>query len=242
MFIKIGTYSHPANEVDEIFVSQRIVRNRRNRRQYVTKTLTLGGTLIPDQTTISQATIKSAIQELESAYSRDGKSVGLYHDDGTESPHVLKSGESMSGVRIISLEYPEATGAEYAVQRSFRIIVEADFLDAKFDELVSWQESLSFVGDCGPKDVFKLTLNGPPQKQTVHQRTTQFVTQQGSAIGFRGYPTVPAALFPAAAKREQIRKDYGTPEYNGDALINWPVSWSYVFESAVPLTGRPNIK
>jgi hypothetical protein len=238
MFVKIGSYSHPANEVDEFVVNQQVVRNQRNRRQHVTKRLTLGGVLNAS----TQADIRTAIRELETAYARDDKSVGLYHDDGSASPHVLDSSKSIGGVRIVSVEYPSTDGAEYATGRTFRIVAEADYLDEQFDQLIAWQESLSFIGNCGPRDVHKLTLNGPPQKQTVHQRTVQTVTQRGSAVGFQGWPFVPSPLFPAALKNDQVQVEYVSPTANGNGFTNYPANWSYVFESAVPLAGRPNTR
>lgn len=240
MNIKIGSHTHPANEVDRITLTQRIVRNRRNRPQYVTKTLTLSGVLIPASAT--QASIKTSIEELEAAYLNERKTVGLYHDDGTASPHVLDTNQSISGVRIVSKDYPDAGPAEYATQRSFTFVCEADFLVSGADPFVSWEESLSFDGTCGPKIAWKYTLNGPPQQQTVHQATTQIVTQQGSAVGYFAYPLYPAPLFPQLELQDRRRTVGDGPERSGDSLINWGIRWTYVFESASPLFGRPTVK
>jgi hypothetical protein len=236
VFAKYGSYTHDDNEVLVTSFTQR-TQFARGLPQLVKKTLAYEVVLIP--ASASQASIRSAIQALEAAYSRQGQDAGLYHDDGSASPHVLDSGSSIGGVRVLSLDYPQGDGGEYATARTATITLEADY-PVSGDVLLSFSESLRFVGTCGPRKVWAQVLNGAPQRQTVNQRTTQTITQSGSAVGWLAEPRLPGPLFPSLEHVDRREVSPGAPTLEGQRFVNWPLSWTYHFESASPLNARPH--
>lgn len=233
-----GSYNFGENAV-KITLTQRAVYSRG--RPFLTrKRLTLDGELYP--ATATQAAIKTKIVALESAFSVNGQDCGLLHDNGTRSAHYLDSSSSIGGTKVLALDYPDGSGrkGQYATQRSFHIEVEADYPVSGADFLISFNEKLEFQGDCGPRGLWVETLTGPPQLQTVNQRTTQIVTQQGNAVGYLSNPFIPAPIFPGLEHRDRRRVNYSSPILDGNRFVNWGVSWSYTFESAQPLFAQPN--
>ena len=238
MYFQYGNYQHADNSVN-LTVAKRANQNSRGFTSHVTWQMTLEGVLIPSSA--SQSQIKSDIQELESAYAFDGRDAGLYHDDGTVSPHFLQSSRTLGGVRVASFEWlkDQQTG-EYATGRSFKIMLEADVPGNVTYQIFT--ESISVVGTGGPRFVLLETLGGPPQRQKVANRTSVRATQSGRAIGFRQYPPYPRPLWPAVEQVDRRRQDKGSPRNLHGAYIDWPISWSYSFLSHTPLGGIPGRK
>jgi hypothetical protein len=235
MYFKYGNYSHDANTVTLTSVTRRAILSPRGRRLFMRERLQLSGTLFAS----TQATIKSAIDDLEAAYADDGKDAGLYHDDGTVSSHFLDSSASLGGVRVVSGPgYPRGDGAEYATGRDFTIILEADFPSG--EQLISFQETLRISGTGGPRFTIVEVLNGPPQPQLVQQRTSVVATQNGRAVGLSAYPFPSPPIFPVFELQDRREISMGSPTLNNNAYVNWPVSWVYHFHSPGPLSAQPN--
>lgn len=234
MYFQYGNYRHADNEVALTAAQHHPLYNQRGEVVQVRKSISLQGVLLGT----SQSQITQQITALEAAYSTNHLDAGLYHDDDTPSPHFLDNSSSIDGVKVIALEFPTGDGAEYATGRSYTITLQADFL-AVATQLVAFQESLQFVGTCGPRRVFVPTLNGLPQKQTVHAATSARIVQSGSAIGLRAYPAIPHPFLPAAEHVDRREIDYGAPESRGSNFLHWPIRWSYHFESVLPLFAQP---
>lgn len=236
MQAKYGDFSFDANNV-HVTKSERM-QFARGKPLYTRKQLTFDAMFVVDSPT--QALLKARITALEAALRQQGKDAGLYHDDGTKSNYFLESGSSIGGVKVTALELPDEA-AIYATMVKAKVTFEADYAATSgADFLISFQESLDGVGDCGPRRVFVDTLTGIPQEQIVNQRTTQTVTQSGSAVGYLSSPAIPAPIFPGLEHHDRRRIRYGSPVLQGTDFIQWPVSWAYTFESAQPLFGTPN--
>jgi hypothetical protein len=232
MFCRYGAYTHSDNEVNLVSFSHRVIHSDRGRPGVVRKTAKLEGVLIAS----TQANIKSAIQSLQAAYTLQGRDWGLYHDNGTASPHILVNADSLSGVRVVELSFPKGDGAEYATQRTYSITLEATYA-ASNEALHSFSETLSIQGDGGPRFVVIPVLNGPPQKQITHQATPVTAQQTGQAVGMFAYPSPAPPIFPFAEKRERRTIATQAPRSEGNQFVLWPISWSYYFESPTPLSG-----
>lgn len=236
MYFQYGSYQHAENSVN-LTVSKRANLNARGFTSHTTWQMTLEGVLIPSNATQTQ--IRNDIQQLEIAYSVDGRDAGLYHDDGTVSPHFIRSSTTLGGTRVVEFEWmKDENDGQYATGRSYRITIEADV-----PSNVAYQqfnESISVRGTGGPRFVLLETLAGPPQKQIVNRRTVIRATQSGSAVGFRTYPPYPKPLWPQHEKLDRRRQDKAAPTTLHGARINWPITWSYEFESFGPLAGVPH--
>lgn len=233
MFFKYGTYQHPDNEVNLTSVSEVSTINDRGLIAFTTRRMTLRGELIAS----TQAALRTKINQLESAYSVRGRDAALYHDDGTISGHSLPSGSSLSGTRVISLSYPDGTAAEYATQRTFEIILEAEY--PANGGVSSWVETLTFLGNGGPTQVYIPLLNGPWQRQVTTQATSYRAIQSGTAVGLLGYPPVPAPIWPQFLL-PNTRQNVSSPKNAGRRFVDYRISWAYSFEANIPLAGTPN--
>lgn len=231
------------------------ILDSQGRPERIRKTISIQGEIIA----AGQAAIRTAINGLEAAYAKHGFDAGLYHDDGTPSPHFLDSSQSLTGVRVISLEFPEGDGAQYATGRSYAITLQADYqptraaaaniggggaggrnVESSNGATTSFQETLQFIGAGGPRKILRETLRGFPITQIAAQRTICRAIQTGSATGLLGAPIAPSPLWPVLEVSEKREVNIIGPQGEGAALLNWGVAWSYQFESPRPLFGRPN--
>lgn len=240
MILKFGNYSHAQNEAEVVLTRDEVVGNGGFRTGYKDRWV-ISGLL----EAASQSAMTTAINAMYSAYSIDGQDVGLYLDDGTTlTSHFINSRSTMSGVHVVSgPSFPEGKGAEYSTFRTYSITLEAEYLvPAGQTErgLISWMDMISYQGTGGPRRVIRRPLNGTPIIQTTHQRTPVKIMQRGTAIGRSDYPSPSTPLFPdAQLDPEQQTIDRKSPKRSGPVgrptYTEWEVTWSYVFEFAVPV-------
>ncbi|MBS0207811.1 MAG: hypothetical protein JSS27_02555 [Planctomycetes bacterium] len=193
------------------------------------------------------AALSTAIDALQTAYATPAQDAVLLFDDGaTASSHRLITSNSLGGVQVIQPpQFPSGEGAEYTTWRSYSLVLEAMFPVADAASvLVSWEETLSFMGG-GARWVYLPTLSGPPVKQQLQAQSPQRVVQSGRAVGFGGYPSPSAPLFPTNLHQESSSLSYQAPKRVGTgdsaANIEYEVRWVYEFESASALSGAPTL-
>lgn len=230
MYFQYGPFRHDSNLVDLESFTQRRADDR------IVKTMTIAGDLIPSSAT--QSAIRSKIESLEAAYNTEGLDAGLYHDDGTKSPHFLDNALSVGGVTVKSIDYPQGDNprrGEYVTSRRFRIVLEAEYLDTEnADGIVDWQESITTRGTGGPRFAVQELDSAPPVIEMVSDYTPVFVTQSGRAIGLSGWlsPPPPIATTGLIIQPSATAIDRGHPDRIGNGFLNYPVSWRYEFVSA----------
>ncbi len=153
-----------------------------------------------------QDSLKEKIERLEHEYRNDGFEAALFHDDDEKSAHALTNNNSISGVRVVKMAYNQASGAEYATQRTCDISLEADYPVPGANNLSAFSETLRIVGNGGPRRRTIETLSGPVQKQIVNKRTRVTAVQSGMAMGYLAYPWiyVPGPYFSAALRRRSV--------------------------------------
>jgi hypothetical protein len=236
MYFKYGSYQHAAAEVDVTFFGRQTVFNQRGLAQFERLSLRIRGTLID-----TQSNLTTKIAALEAAYRKQKQDAALYEDDGTRTPHAIVNSQTIGGTHVDAVTWPRgAEGGEYATGRSYEISISGEIALTSETTLLNFQESLSFVGTAGPRHVWIETRNGPAQRQTVSQNTTQRIIQAGNALGLYGYPTTPAPIFPSLEHLPARRYTRTGPRQNGRAFTDYGVQWSYEFESPSALAGAPN--
>jgi hypothetical protein len=236
MILKYGSYAHDQNEC-AVVITKRAVFSPRGDREFVRETWSITGI----KQAATQPALSGTLAALRAAYAVNGLDAGLYLDDGaTLTDHALPSAAALGGVRVVRLDYPHGSGAEYSTFRTYRLTLEADFPDAA-GNLLDYAESLNFAGTGGPRRIFLEVLEGLPQEQIGAQCTTCRATQQGRAVGFGAYPVPPPPIWPLAELPDRRRITLGTPERIAGQFARFPVEWSYAFESIGPLSGFPNI-
>lgn len=238
MYFQAGNFTHDSDLVDVSF-SSRANRNARGFTGTITDKISLRGTLIP---TATQAAIRTAIQDLQSAYNL-GLSVGdagLYHDDGTASPYFLSQSASLGGVLVEEMEFPFDGGrGNYATAVDFRITIRAIYPNAGV-AYQDFREEIQVVGTGGPRRVLVESLTGTPQEQILVQRTSVTARQTGFAVGLLAYPPYPPPIFPRVEQLDRRQQNKGSPTNVSGTFIDWPISWSYSFLSPTPLGGTPH--
>jgi hypothetical protein len=230
-----GSYTHPAGEVS-LTITKRPVFSARGFRVATRETWNLQGILQGS----SPQDVSSKIADLQTAYGANGKDAKLLLPGGSTSAHALISSDTLGGVRVTSLNFPEGRGAEFSTFRTYAITLEADFAEAE-STLLRFEESLDVTGTAGAKTKYLTTLDAGPQKQTIFTRTTVTLVQSGSALGYLAYPLIPPPIFPEAEHVERRRISRGPVRESRGVYTDFPVQWNYVFESDFPLTGFPHL-
>lgn len=234
MILKWGAYSHDNNELTFKLRKTPIYSDIGVRRG-IRETWTITGW----KQAANQAALTTALGALETAYATGGKDLIFYLDDGTTATqHGITNSATTGGTKVRSLRYLDSKRDEYIFRRTYQIVVEADIF-APTTETVSYTESLRQIGTGGPRFVYLPSITGSPQFQITQLFTPYVTIQSGHAVGETTWPTPPAPLFPTYEHVDKRVLDAHTPRYdNGDAL-EYRISWRYVFESALALTGNP---
>lgn len=186
-------------------------------------------------------TLNTAIGQLKEAYAVDGRDLVMLLPDGTASTHVLRTADTLGGVRVVAPpSFPEGTGPELRTMRTFSLALEAVIpLADPETALRSFQETLTFSG--GGRRYGHLEPNaGAPVKQLLKQQTVFRATQSGRAVGLYRYPPMPLPMWPAARVEENPEETRTSPQRTGSALHDYTTTWTYSFASAIRLVGNPN--
>lgn len=235
MYLTYGNYTFPTGEA-RISIDKSVRYSPRGTKEVVVETWTISGTLIND----GEYANTLAVNELQAAFSLNNQDLILHHTDGTASTHYMTLGQATGGIRVTSLSFPEWKGGQFATGRTYQITVEGLFPNTA-NQILSYRESIAFIGNGGPRYAYIELINGAPQRQTVSQQTLFRATQSGSAISQGGYITFPAPLWPQYEDGEARNQSTSGGELVGGVLTNFGIQWSYQFTSDVPLFGQPTI-
>lgn len=236
LFFKYGSFVHAAGEALVSSFNVSVERSPRGNPILTKKSMTISGIIDAG----SNAELTAKLKELEAAYAKQDQVAGLFHDSGEPTVHYLPNANTLGGVRSSGVSYPSGESIEYVTSRSYSVTLEADYLFE--DQVLDFQETLSFTGTCSERWVYLNCLNGPPEKQIVEKVTTQKVTQSGMAMGFRSRPSPPAPLWPESEHKEARQITNTSPKVVLGVLTDYGIQWSYSFESATPLVGSPHVR
>lgn len=237
-----GRYPFPVNQAATTS-SIRVITgdNLRPLRRVVTISVdaTLDGT--------GQAALTAAEDACKLALAQSYQDFILKQDSGAASGTRLINQESLSGVRVVSgPDFYDASNGEYVNQRKVRFTAEAVYVyPGSESAIVSWTETLSVQGDGGPDHVWRFPINKfDPFPQEVSRRSLIVTTQSGSAVGHVRYPDFPPPRFGKRPRNavfvgKAAVNNTGTPKALGQGWIEWPINWSYQWNSIVVLAGTP---
>lgn len=237
---KWGSYSHPANEINLVNIDVRNHHSGRGQLHNVLFTYYLRGEICDDST----ADITSRIAEIESAYSVEGQDCGLYIDASTPTQHVLTNNHpnNLSGNRIIQRpSFPEGGPTEYATGRTYSIIIQALFASPE-SQVIEYQESVEFYGDCGADVEVWHPIRGAPRLYQRSERTAQRIVQRGHSVGFNGYAEPFGPLYPQYEHRNKRYWKRGSPIFRGRQFTNWPMEWAFVMTAPTAQDSPPNFQ
>lgn len=178
---------------------------------------------------------------IRAALSYNFRDLVLMCDDGTPSSCRLLNAGSVTGVRIMSVSTPEGTGPQFASFRTIQFTAEAQYeIVPGFNYLVSYQETVSYIGNGGPAHVVVPTLDGLLVRQVTTPVTPFRASQTGTAVGLLATPNfggpsgaVPPR-WPMALLNENSTVARTSPQRRGLRSINYGVQWSYQYWSETP--------
>lgn len=225
MYARYGSFQHPDNEANLEHIDYKCRYSTRLRKLTTIITMRIGGELLPSSST--QAAIDAAIDQLQTAYSTDGFNFGFFTDAGVLTNHRMISTDAncVCPVRVLSRSFPTGNPSEFAVRRTYSIVLQAEFLTPE-SNLVEWQESIEYVGNTGPRWEVVETYNGPI-RQLVNLRTSQKIIQSGRAVALRTHILPPGPLLPAFELPDVRYVKLGSGRVVGRMPLFYPTEWTY---------------
>jgi len=227
MVLKYGSYTFNS-ETTVVPIEHRFEFDAQGRRDREVQSWRIR-TVLQDTSTSGLNTKSSTLE----AAMVNGSTLTLYYPNGS-----TKTIHEVEDCTVSSISWPNATGPEYAVQRTVQVEIRG-YVDAtKDDDLVSFQESISFSGG-GARYVLQETITGTPVKHRVAENTIFRASQQGSATGKTGYPSPPGPAFPGNEAEENPELGYEHSR-TADGDDRYTLRWRYVFASAFEMQGVPS--
>jgi len=236
MHVRYGNFNHETGGVN-LSVSRDTVRDSGGIAISIRQSWNVSGDLIGT----SQSDIDAKVAALTTAYNSDGHDIALVLDTGQDSSLALYSADCIGGTKVTKIpSFPSMRDAAYQTFLPFTLVVTGEQRIADRDALISsWNESITTSGG-GSRYTLIETLTGRPIKQRTRRYTIYRATQSGQATGRDAYPTPPLPLWPAALMESPTVTRSAPTRRGGGDYQDFTISWSYRFESAVPLLGNPN--
>jgi len=203
-----------------------------------------GSFLSHPDTPLDEAAVATKIAELESAYESNNQNAGFVYAGGTPTSHYLTqdSAFNLTGNRIIHRDWLYQSPAEMANTRSFAIGISADFAAAE-SFIISFQETVNFIGNGGPDWDYQERWSGSPQLLTFANQTVVRAQQSGMMLSLQPFPSAPAPLWPDNEQGKYRRITRRNPHDHGHPsgkYSHYMVAWSYRFAFPASQTGNPN--
>lgn len=223
---RYGSYDHTDNEVNLVSMTKETTYSPRGASMSkVIRMVAVGHICDSNSTSLLQK-----IEDIYDAYLRnDASSAGLV---GT--PHFIYAKDTMDGIRVVSVDFPEGAPGELATGRTYRIVLEAN-IRAIQDQIVWFTQTMTHIGSGGVAMVIIPRPTGPPMPVWYNASTPMKVIQHGQAIGMEAWPTLPAPFWGSYEILPERRIAYTSPRRinrTGKSYRNFefPMSWSYTFE------------
>lgn len=173
----------------------------------------------------TSAAIKTARDLLVAALT-DGKDLKI--KDGATVLDELLQVDTVDGVKVMLIEFPESREGEWITKRTFSIKFEGEVKNGASDQRM-FMESIKRVSSLKrqePREVLNGTTAAIIQTSSL---TAAFATQFGVATGYTTWPSVPAKKFSASKLiREEVEKK--SPEIQKDGtLTNYEIKWNFEY-------------
>lgn len=241
-YLRYGSFTHPQGSVGLTATWQTIPNEAQ--LTYARKvTINLLGMLTSQQVTEAAAIadIKTKMDAVWAAYSYNDRDLVLYSPSGTATHHNYPTATALGGLRVVQPpSFTDPKGAELVTKASWTATLEATYEATGGPVTKSFEETVQFEG--GDWKVGHLeTKIGLPVKQLLRMHTIYRAVQRGSAVGYRTYPLRPNPIWPGAVVQPNPAMTYGHPKRINGQYREYPISWSWTFESDSPLVGIPHI-
>lgn len=174
-----------------------------------------------------QAAIESRRQIIEGYFQAEGGTAQLLNDSG--QPTYVLTGEF--GVKVLELAWlQEEARAHFATALPFRIRLFAESIISDGDTLLAYEETVTRIGNGGPREVWVEIQNGPPVRQITAAQTSITIIQRGTAVGEYGWPLLNEPLFPENLQNPEEATERIAPQRDGLLNVAYTVRWNYIFK------------
>jgi len=180
----------------------------------------------------------------------DGFDLTFLDNSNASTSDFMTHAVQLNGCRVDRIRWipsagsPVQSGATFVNCREVEVVFSGQRMAGTTGDIMSWHESVTLIGNGGPKWIMVPSINGAVEPTTLIDFTPYSMVQMGRASGLDGYPAFPDALYPLFEHQEQRVQEQGTPRRWGrtNALnLEYPIMWKYVMESATALTGLPQL-
>jgi hypothetical protein len=203
-----------------------------------------GSLLSPPSSPLDESSVATKIAAIETAYEDDNKDAGfIYVGSGPTSHYLTQSSAfNLTGNRVVYRDWLYKSPAEMANTRSYAIGISADFIAAE-SYIISFQESVNFIGNGGVDWDYQQRWSGAPQYVKFADQTVLRAQQSGTMISVQPYPDPPAPLWPSYEQGKYRRITRRSPQNHGHPTAKYThylTAWSYRFAFPTAQTGNPN--
>lgn len=233
MLFGYGNWRAEAGEARPTSWTETITRSARQQIQSVTRTLGVEFEIIKD----GQNAIQDRLAQIRAAIPGDGRDVGFYLDSGAKSGFFITQSETSSGVNVVQSVQPQPSdAADYATHlkatAAFQGVYTAAqiFGAAQLQVILDYGETVSMIGDGGPRYAILAVDTGPPHKYTLCDQTPVVVRQSGflvqSVPGVNANPYVASDEFLDSESRE-LSPSVRWNSRSGQA--EYALTWNFTF-------------
>lgn len=240
MYLKIGGRLRPFNEADASITYTPVFDGLR-RMVSVRQTWQIDGVVV-QQTNATQTSMTAKLMVLEQDFGQYRPDLVFLEDNGT-TPSALQllASTCLDGPRLTNFSFPKDPNKVYSNGHPYTATMEADVLAlGAGNAILEFSEEVVDEGTGGWERVHVGGAINLPEEQIGTQFHPYLYRQSGTIVGLFDYPLIPPPLWPSKLKRQNPQIIDVSPEIVGAVDQRFRRSYTYLFESAYPLTGRPH--
>lgn len=228
MYCKYGGFNfHPWES--SIGVQAHFERSARGFKLFQHLEFTFSGEIVEQDA----AAIDARLSSMSQAFSSDGQSCGLVHDNGTPTWHWMsnyaENPTNLTDVQVISQRIPQSINGEFVSGRNFEFRVASMYLTAP-SAIVEFNEQITRVGNAGPEFKWMRNKFWGWYPKMVTPNSIQVMTQSGYAIGVYNYILPQAPIYAPPFEQPNLRKVTHTgPKRYRKGHTHYKTEWSYTY-------------
>lgn len=233
MFCRYGSFDfHPWECSLGVFAEWK--RSDRGYKTFQNVVFTFKGDIVGED----QYDINARYSAMTNAFSSDGRSCGLVHDNGTPTRHWMPNHnerpDNLTDVQVIHQRLPDTVDGEFVSGRKFEFVVASMYLQPD-SQILEFRETLTRQGTAGPVWRWERDRFWGVYPILVAPASSQILIQQGHTVGVTGYLSPQPPLYGAPFEIEEQReiKHIG-PKRMRKGNYQYTTAWRYVYKLPLP--------
>lgn len=243
MYVKYGDYQHLPGEAN--LVSFEVRANRTDRLQKLTHTIEAHVSGVLCDQGGDEYDIAARVQALQTALLQDDKDFGLYHANGTPTPHIMYTDDdlNLTGNQVVFYNFPASHNGEFSTGREFQYKIRAEYYAAT-SQMIDYRETITHIGTTGPEVNWIKHKYHEPTFRVNHWATTQRVIQSGFAVTVGTWLIPPVPILEPPFELSHMRRitRHSPRRYPKQKYIGYPIEWTYHYEVPETLVLLPTLR